>query len=133
MSNLKNLDAEIGADLVADDAQPAVTLKNIGTGPGLLAQGLVATSTASIDVAQIAQVQGGNLSIATMRIVSSGASQPGISIETGGFASITSTILTTVANTDFAIRVKLGTGIDDQYRWIPVFKDAGITGVAAVE
>ena len=132
MSNLPNLDAEIGADLIADDAQPALTLKNIGTGPGLRAEGLVATSTASIDVARIQQVQGGNLSIATMRIVSSGASEPGISIESGAFASITSTVLTTVANTDFAIRVKIGTGTDDQFRWIPVYKDAALVGAAAV-
>lgn len=132
MSNLPNLHAEIGADLVADDAQPALTLKNIGDGPGLLAEGLVATSTASIDVAQIAQVQGGNLSIATMRIVSSGASQPGISVESGAFASVTSIVLTTVANTDFAIRVKVGDGTDDQFRWIPLFKDAALVGTAAV-
>ena len=133
MSNLPNLDAEIGADLVADDAQPALTLKNIGTGPGFLAQGFVSTSTASIDVAEVGQFEGGNVSIATMRIVSSGASEPGLSVESGAFASITSTILTTVANTDFAIRVKVGGGTDDQFRWIPLFKDAAIVGAAAVE
>ena len=99
MANLVNINAEAGADIVGDDAEPTLTLKNSSTAPGLLAQGLAVSSTASIDIANIAQVQGGNLSIATMRIVSSGASQPALSIETGGFASITSTILTTVAHT----------------------------------
>ena len=132
MANLLNLDAEAGADFRGDDAEPALTLSNSSTGPGLRVLGIVATSTASIDEARIGTIEGGNLSIAPVRIVSSGASFPALSVETGGFASITSVVLTTVANTDFAIRVKVGVGTADQFRWIPLFKDAGLVGTAAV-
>jgi len=133
MTLLQNLDSDTEADLVGDDASPALNLKNTSTGPGLRTEGFVAVSTASIDNAVIAQVSGGNLSIAVMRIVAAGASEPALSVETGGFASITSTVLTTVANTDFAIRVKIGTGTDDIFRWIPVFKDAALISASAVE
>ena len=132
MANLLNLDAESGADYIGDDAEPAVAFRNTSTGPGLRAYGLVATSTASIDELRVGTIEGGNLSIAPVRFVSSGASFPALSVESGAFASITSTVLTTVANTDFAIRVKIGTGTDDAFRWIPVFKDGAIIGAAAV-
>jgi len=133
MANIINMDAEIGANYIGDDAEPAMEFENSSTGPGLKIQGAVITSTASIDEARIGTVEGGNLSVATMRIVGGGASYPALSVETFAFASITSTILTTVAHTDFAVRVKVGTGTDDQFRWIPLFKDAAIIGAAAVE
>ena len=43
------------------------------------------------------------------------------------FISITSTVLTTVANTDYAIPVQVGL----ETRYIPVFKAAAIIGGAA--
>jgi len=133
MANIRNIDAEIGANMIGDDAQPTLTFSNSSTGPGLRVYSAVITSTASIDVARIGQLAGGNLSIAPARIVpTAGASVPALTVETAGFASITSTVLTTVANTDFAIRVMIGTGTDVQYRWIPCFKDAAIVGAAAV-
>ena len=69
----------------------------------------------------------GNLSIGTLRI-------SGISLASGavlefyekGFASITSVVLTTVANTDYAVRVQVGS----ETRWIPLFKDAAMIGMA---
>lgn len=131
--NIVNLDAEINADLIGDDAQPALSLSNSSTGPGLEVHGLVLASTASIDVAVIGTIEGGNVSIGTAVIVGSTASAPAIEIRSFGFASITSTVLTTVANTDFALRVKVGLGTDDQFRWIPLYKDAAIIGAAAVE
>jgi len=131
MANTVNLDAEEGANIIGDDAEPTLALRNTSTAPGLRVYGVVATSTASIDAAVLGA--GGNLSIAPARIIGGGASFPALSVETFGFASITSTVLTTVANTDFALRVKVGTGTDDQFRWIPVFKDAAMIGTAAVE
>lgn len=143
MSNLLNLQAETGADLLADDAQPALTIGNSGTGPGLQVRGLVLTSTASIDAIQTASITYtggatgltitrnpvGNMSIGVLRIIGNSIAS-GAMLEfagKGAFASITSVVLTTVANTDYAIRVQVGL----ETRWIPLFKDAAIIGAAA--
>lgn len=45
----------------------------------------------------------------------------------GGFISLTSVVLTTVANTDYAIPVQVGLEV----RYIPVFKAAALIGGAA--
>lgn len=143
MANLINLDAEIGADYIADDAQPGVEFRNTGTGPGLKVRGLVVVSTASIDRANLLNIDGssatapaltvtqtavGNLSIGVLKIVgNSVASGAVLEFSNKGFASITSVVLTTVANTDYAIRVQVGL----ETRWIPLFKDAAVIGAAA--
>lgn len=139
MANLINLDAESGADLIGDDAQPAVAFRNTSTGPGLRSYGLVNTSTASVDIlnaysqsatspAGIFSQVVGNMSIGILRIAgNSVASGAAIEFSNKAFASITSVVLTTVANTDYAIRVQVGL----ETRWIPLFKDAAIIGAAA--
>jgi len=45
---------------------------------------------------------------------------------TGGFISVTSIVLTTVANVDFVIPVQVGL----ETRYIPVFKTAAVVGAA---
>lgn len=140
MANLSNLDAEIGADYIGDDAQPAIALKNTGTGPGLRVFGLVATSTASVDILNAVSnsatvpagifTQGvvGNMSIGVLKIVgNSVASGAVLEFSNKAFASITSVVLTTVANTDYALRVQVGL----ETRWIPLFKDGALVGTAA--
>lgn len=144
MANLPNLDSEVGADYIADDAQPAIALKNTGTGPGLRSFGLVNTSTATVDILNLtgniiensSATAGvlvrnntvGNMSIGVLRVQgNSVASGAVLEFTTKGFASITSVVLTTVANTDYAIRVQVGL----ETRWIPLWKDAGIIGAAA--
>ena len=68
------------------------------------------------------------MSIGVLQIVgNSVASGAVLELRNKGFASITSVVLTTVANTDYAIRVQVGT----ETRWIPLFKDAAIIGAAA--
>src|SRR3990167_5612291 len=142
MSNLINLYAETGADLIGDDAQPTLALYNTSTGPGLQVGRLQAVSTASIDILDVPIVQAsgatsrvtlrnttvGNMSIGVLRIqgnsVASGAI---VEFSNKAFASITSVVLTTVANTDYAIRVQVGL----ETRWIPLWKDAAIIGAAA--
>ena len=144
MANLVNLNAEIGADFIADDAQPALALKNTGSGPGLRTFGVVTTSTASIDKANVPQIDTssatggllvtrtvvGNMSIGVLRLqgnsVASGAM---LEFSNKGFISITSVVLTTVANTDYAIPVQVGL----ETRYLPVFKAAGLVGAAAVD
>lgn len=127
MPNIRNIDAEIGADMIGDDAQPTLTMRNSSTGPGLSVGRLVGSSGASLDAVTIGGA--GTVTVAPLIIVpSSLASAPALRVLTGGFASITSVVLTTVANTDYAIRVWVG----GQPRWIPCFTDAAIIGAAAV-
>ena len=142
MPNLVNLRAEIGADMIGNDAQPTLALFNTGTGPGLRVFGLVGTSTASIDLLYVPTVESanaslsavtvrktipGNMSIGTLRISGNSlASGAVLEFYEKGFVSITSTVLTSVANTDYAIRIQVGL----ETRWIPLFKDAAIIGAA---
>lgn len=104
---------------------------------------MVATSTASIDrvnglyhdgssatapALTVNRTVVGNMSIGVLKIVGSSiASGAVLEFSQKGFASITSVVLTTVSNTDYAIRVQVGT----ETRWIPLFKDAAIIGAAA--
>jgi hypothetical protein len=143
MANLINLNAESGADYIADEATPGVTFSNSSTGPGLQVRGLVTTSTASIDVANLPRINTssatggllvtrtvvGNLSIGVLRLQGNSiASGTMIEFTNNGFISITSTVLTTVANTDYAIPIQVGL----ETRYLPLFKSAAIVGAAAV-
>lgn len=135
--------AETGADVIGDDTSPALTLRNT-VGPGAEIRGLVVASTASIDVldapilTRASQGLGvlvrntaiGSMSIGILRVQGTSIAS-GAMLEftgKGAFASITSVVLTTVANTDYAIRVQVGL----ETRWIPLFKDAAIIGAAAI-
>ena len=141
--NLVNIHGEPTAEIVGDGTEPALTLTVRGsTGPGGEVRGLVATSTASIDIVNTTNIDTnsatagvlvrqnvvGNMSIEVLRVQgNSVASGAVLEFTNKGFISITSVVLTTVANTDYAIRVQVG----NQTRWIPLFKDAGIVGTAA--
>lgn len=142
MANLVNLYAESQADMIGDDNSPALTLSNTGNGPGLRVYGLVSTSTASIDVADLPIIQSsaagntvlirrtavGSQSVGVLKIQgSSTASGAAIEFANKAFISITSTVLTTVANTDYAIPVQVGL----ETRYIPCFKAAALIGGAA--
>ena len=140
MPNLPNLEAETNADYIGDGTEPAVRFRNTSTGPGLMAEGLAVSSTASIDILHAAsrsatspgvvasQAVVGNMSIGILRIVgNSVASGAAFEFSNKAFASITSVVLTSVANTDYAIRVQVG----NETRWIPLFKDAALIGAAA--
>lgn len=112
MSNIFNLVGESGADFVGDDSQPAFAFKNSSTGQALSLNGGV-----------------GNQTVAPLRIFGNSMAS-GVAIEfqgKGSFISITSVVLTTVANTDYAIPVQVGL----ETRYIPVYKAAAIVGGAA--
>ena len=142
MANLINLWDETGADIIGDDTSPALTLRNT-VGPGSEIRGLVVASTASVDVLDVpiltrgAANSGvlvrntilGSASVGILRIQGTSMASGAVLEFTGkgAFASITSVVLTTVANTDYAIRVQVGL----ETRWIPLFKDAAIIGTAA--
>jgi len=125
--------------LIGDDAEPTVQFKNTSTGPGLRAEGAVLVSTASVDIldarsnsatsaAGIFSQVVGNMSIGVLKVVgNSVASGAALEFSNKAFASITSVVLTTVANTDYAIPVQVGL----ETRWIPCFKAAALVGTAA--
>src|SRR5258705_12629880 len=48
MANIINLNAEVGANYIGDDAQPAVAFSNSSTGPGIQVDRIVATASATI-------------------------------------------------------------------------------------
>lgn len=126
MANLINLDAESDADMIGDDAQPTLTLKNTSTGAGLRVA-VIDNSSATAGVL-VRNALVGNMSIGVLRVQgNSVASGAVLEFTNKGFTSITSVVLTTVANTDYAIRVQVGL----ETRWIPLFKDAAIIGSAA--
>ena len=126
MHNTVNLWAESGANLIGDDSQPTFVIENTSTGDALNLR-----AKAGAYALNIIPTGTGNASIAPVRLASmSHASAPLFEIAAiGGFVSCTSVVLTTVANTDYAIRVKVG-GAGGE-RWIPLFKDAAIIGAAA--
>ena len=49
------------ADYIGDDAQPALTIANQSTGPGLAARGFVSVSAASIDQLNLVGRGAGNI------------------------------------------------------------------------
>ncbi len=143
MANLPNLDAEVGADYIADDAQPGVAFRNTGTGPGLRVYGLVSTSAASIDLGFIPTIRAptatavaleldraveGNSTVAILQLnLGSTASGPIFELGEQGFVSCTTILFTTGATAGVgAIRVKHG----DNYKWIPVLPDGSVTAGA---
>ena len=140
-ANIVNLYAETGANMISDDTTPALTLQST-TNVGGEVRGLVAVSTASVDILNTTRIDSasatvpvlvrqtavGNMSIGVLQIQgNSVASGAVLEFTNKGFQSITSVVLTSVANTDYAIRVAVG----NQVRWIPLFKDAAIIGGAA--
>lgn len=132
MANIVNLKAEIGANFIADDAEPAVHFSNTGSGPGLEIHGLVLQSTASIDAVTV----GGPILAASATITnfnlqgSSVASGAALALQGDSYVSVASILAITggVAGTG-VIRVVRS---DGTFGWIPVYPDSAVTA-AAVE
>lgn len=149
MANIRNIDAETGANYIGDDAQPTLTMANSSTGPGLSVGRLHTSSGASIDVLTTGSIlntaNATLLSIATEAVpltlgrgtvvasptvavlalnIGSGASAPIFELQAQSFVSCTTIKFTTAAAEGTgAIRVKYG----DNYGWIPVMTSAAVT------
>ena len=136
MPNLVNIHGEVNADIIGDDAQPTLRLSNTSTGPGLHSYGLAVTSSASIDVAQIASVRLlGSIPAANATVTNfhlSGTSRPSgalIALKADAFVSAVSLIFVAGAAWEGmgAIRV---VRTDGTFGWIPVLPDAKVTAAA---
>lgn len=110
--------------MIGDDAQPTLTLNNSSTGADLRI-GIVEPSGEGL---LVRRADVGGQSVGVLRIQGNSlASGAAIEFTNKAFISITSTVLTTVANTDYAIPVQIGL----ETRYIPAFKAAAIIGGAA--
>lgn len=145
MSNLINIDAESQADMIGDDAQPTLRLRNTSTGPGLHSEGLAVSSGASVDLfygqkafASSATVGVANIGgpiLAAAATISNlnlyGASRASgalFALKGDAFVSCTTILFTTGATSGTgAIRVVL---TDGTFGWIPVLPGGTVTPVA---
>lgn len=149
MANIININAEVGANFIGDDAQPSLTMANSSTGPGLSVGRLLTASGASIDILTTGSIlntanatimstatEGVPLTLSRNLVVSSptvallklgigsGASAPVLELAEQAFVSCTTIQFTTVAVAGTgAIRVKYG----DNYGWIPVMNNTAVT------
>lgn len=130
MANTLNLNAEVGADMIGDDAQPTLSLSNTSTGPGLKVDRTVVTSAATVAQLTIdAGILAANATVANLNIEgASRASGAVFALKGDAFTSVTTIKFTTggVAGSG-AIRVVL---TDGTFGWVPVLPDAAITAAA---
>lgn len=159
MANLINIDAEIGANMIGDDAQPTLSLTNSSTGPGFQVDRLVVTSTATIggDVnfagttaglttitapvtlistttnvtsLNIIRTQIGNGSVALMVLSVSGASVPVFEFQRNAMVSAVSIVFAASANWAGLAVVRVKQNDNTTLGWIPILPSAVVTAAA---
>ena len=139
MANIRNLDAESGANYIGDDAQPSLTFNNSSTGPGLSVDRLQITSTATLGSPSLSQPAAtffrtlvGNASVGVIAIMASGASVPAIELRGSAWVSAISIVFAASAHWAGmgAVRTLLPDGIT--YGWIPVLPSAVVTAAVQV-
>lgn len=127
MANLLNLDAETGANMIGDDAQPTLEISNSSTGVAL---NLKATGAAALKI---------NTSIlaANATIINGGLELVGPSVASGAMLKlINRTAYASVSTIKFITGGVAGTGAirvvlpDGTFGWVPVLPDAAVTGIA---
>lgn len=84
------------------------------------------TGSTTTPVLTIGRTTIGATTIGYLKLLGTSAASGAIINFAGGFISCTSTVLTTVANTDYAIPVQVGLEV----RYIPLFKAAAVIGGA---
>lgn len=122
------------ADLIGDDAEPALTIRNTGSGPGMRAEGLVGASGASIDQLNLVgrgagSILAANATVNIQFILSTPSRASGAFIKfDAGLVSCT-TILATTGGTagTYAIRIVRP---DGTFGWIPIYPDGAVTAAA---
>ncbi len=153
MSNQVDLYAEVGASLIGDDAQPALTITNTSSGAGLQTNRLNVTSSAtiggplnlggsiggSVTIASnateglplsVLRTVIGSPSVALTAFQVSGASVPVFELKANALVSAVSIVFAASANWAglALIRVKYSDGTT--YGWIPVLPPGVVTAAA---
>lgn len=133
MANIRNIDAESGANFIGDDAQPTLSMSNSSTGPGLQVDSLVVTSNVTVTRLDVGTgILAANATIAALNFSSpSRASGAVMNLKGQSFVSAVSIVFAASANWAGmgAIRVVRS---DGTFGWIPVLPSAVVTA-AAVE
>lgn len=114
MANVVNLNAEVGANFIGDDASPALTFSNTGGGSAL----------------RLSNTPTGNSSVGVLELgIGSVASAAAVGLVGGAFTSAVSLIFAAGAGWAGmgAIRVAR---TDGTFGWIPVLPDAQVTAAA---
>jgi len=132
MPKLINLNAETGANIIDDDAEPTLTITNSGSGAGFQTNKLVASSSATIAVLNVSPgilaanaTQGIGIQIPTPSVAS------GAVLKLSGQAYVSAVSLIFAAGAGWAgmgaIRVVRP---DGTFGWLPVLPDAQVTAAA---
>jgi hypothetical protein len=131
MPKLLNLDAETGANIVDDGAEPTLTITN-SSGAGLEVNKLVVTSGATIAVSKLSvntPILAGNASI-------TGFDVRGASVASGAVLSLSGTAFVSCSTINFTTAAVAGLGAvrvvrsDGTFGWIPVMPDDAVTAAA---
>ena len=156
MANLININAEEGANMIGDDAEPTLNLENSSTGAGLEVDRLVVSSTATIagaidatgnlavggtlDVDGLTTLDGVNSDsgiLSALATVAVSLSVAGSSVASGAAIAFTGDSLTSTASIVFAASANwagLRTGRvvleDGNFGHLVVFPDAVVTNAA---
>lgn len=138
MANLLNIDAEQGANMIGDDAEPTLSITNTSTGPALQLDRAVITSSATISGANLRTIS--KLDIDTPILAANatvtGIDLRGASVASGAVLSLTGDAaysLTTIkaitggAAGTYGVRVALP---DGTFGWLPIYPDAAVTAAA---
>jgi dolichol kinase len=87
---------------------------------------VIKTAHATTPALSVGRSINGSATVAAVQFLGTSVASGAILGFGGGFISLTSVVLTTVANTDYAIPVQVGL----QMRYIPLFKAAALIGGA---
>ncbi len=120
-----DLASEGGVKIYGDGGEDAVGVfhvKSAGAVPAIQATTNNATNPALV----IGRTVNGSATIGYLQFLGTSVASGAIMNFAGGFISTTSVVLTTVANTDYAIPVQVGLEV----RYIPLFKAAALIGAA---
>ena len=109
---ITTINSAVDIDSVAASVVPAVDIRSGATGYPALS---------------IGRTVNGSISVAALRFLGTSVASGALIQFDGGFISCTSTVLTTVANTDYCLVVQVGL----ETRYLPLFKGAAIIGGAA--
>ncbi len=141
-----DLDNEYGGTILSDSGTGAPALKVNSNDAGQPAIAVTSTASANpvrldaidlpvqlrsaaaaVPAVSVSRTVAGSQTVAALQIEGSSLASGALINFRGGFISVTSVVLTTVANTDYAIPVQVGL----ETRYIPTFKAAALVGGAA--
>ena len=133
MANIRNIDAETGANYIGDDAKPTLTFANSSTGPGLQTDRFVATGGATIAQVNLnVGIPAANATIVGLNFSTpSRASGAVMALKGQSFVSAVSIIFAAGAGWAGAGGIRVVKS-DGTFGWIPVLPAAQFTA-AAVE